>query len=271
MNKNLARFQGGALAIRPTTSWTKPTMGGRIKGAFTGLKRRAKNLLARPGIQNAMNRVGSTAGNATGWVRKKTGFSGERTLVSFARRRFLGKKRKSLLRRLALPAAGIGALGVLGGAGYLAHRSTKAYNAATNKGYETLKNVRQQETQKAVDAAAVKARLQERARNYNSTSVLAEFRRRRLKSRRKRKPTFGGHAGKGAAYGAMAGGATGAALGGAGTYSAARKMGMSRGAALGAGIIGGTLGGVQGTLSGALTGGTLGAATYGAKRIRRGD
>jgi hypothetical protein len=179
MNKNLARFQGGALAIRPTTSWTKPTMGGRIKGAFTGLKRRAKNLLARPGIQNAMNRVGSTAGKTTGWVRNKTGFS--------------------------------------------------------------------------------------------SSYQLAEFRRRRLKSRRKRKPTFGGHTGKGAAYGAMAGGATGAALGGAGTYSAARKMGMSRGAALGAGIIGGTLGGVQGTLSGALTGGTLGAATYGAKRIRRGD
>ncbi|HEY9610598.1 hypothetical protein [Allocoleopsis sp.] len=188
----MARFQAGALAIRPTTSWTRPTIGGRVKSAFGGLKRRAKNLLARPGIQKAMNSVGSAAGHAVGWTK-----------------------------------------GAASTAGNWARQKT----------------------------------------GFSASNRLVEFRRRRLGSRlrRRRKPTFGGHAGKGAAYGAATGAATGAALGGAGTYHAARKMGMSRGAALGAGIVGGALGGVQGTLSGALTGGTLGAATYGAKRIRRGD
>lgn len=96
MSRNLARFQGGALALRPTTSWTKPTMGGRIRGAYTGLKHRAKNLLARPGVKKAMNRIGTTAGTATGWVKRKTGFSRSYELAEFRRRR-LGRRRKRKL------------------------------------------------------------------------------------------------------------------------------------------------------------------------------
>lgn len=89
MSRNLARFKGGALALRPTTSWAKPKMGGRIRGAYTGLKRRAKNLLARPGVQKAMNRVGGAAGNAAGWVKRKAGFSRSYELAEFRRRRKL--------------------------------------------------------------------------------------------------------------------------------------------------------------------------------------
>lgn len=102
MSRNLARFKGGALALRPTTSWAKPKMGGRIRGAYTGLKRRAKNLLARPGIQKAMNRVGGAAGNASGWVKQKTGFSRSYELAEFRRRR-LGRSRG---RRRKLTASG---------------------------------------------------------------------------------------------------------------------------------------------------------------------
>lgn len=95
MRRNLARFQAGALAIRPTTSWTRPTMGGRVKSAFGGIKRRAKGLLARPGIKNAMTRIGNKTGSAVGWARRKTGFNSSYELAEFRRkRRFRGRRRR---------------------------------------------------------------------------------------------------------------------------------------------------------------------------------
>jgi hypothetical protein len=175
----LTRFQSSALAIRPNTGWTRPGIGGRVKGVFAGVKRRAKNFLARPGIKSAVSRVGRGLGTGVGWAKQKTGF-----------------------------------------------------------------------------------------RSASSSVRLAEFRRRRRAGSRRRKPTFGGHTSKGAAYGALSGGALGASLGGAGSYAAARKAGLGRLGALGVGAIGGTLGGIQGGLSGAVTGGTVGATAYGVKRIR---
>jgi len=164
MNRNITRFQSSALAIRPTTAWTKPTMGGKVRGAFMGLKQRAKNLLARPGIKNAMSRVGGVAGNTVGLVKRKIGFSGERRLASFARRRFLGPKRKSLIRRLALPAAGVGAVAALGGAGYLASRNRKSFDVKIGQAESAVNRMHQQGVQQAINAAHIKATLQERAR-----------------------------------------------------------------------------------------------------------
>lgn len=164
MSRRLARFQAGALAIRPTTSWTRPTMGGRVKSAFGGIKRRAKNLLARPGIKSAMNRIGTATGSAVGWARRKTGFSGSRELATFARRRFLSKRKKALLRRMAVPATIVGTVGVLAGSDYLAQRQRKGTNRAINQAQSVLKNARQQAVNDATGAARIKATLQERAR-----------------------------------------------------------------------------------------------------------
>lgn len=136
MRRNLARFQAGALAIRPTTSWTRPTMGGRVKSAFGGIKRRAKGLLARPGIKNAMTRIGNKTGSAVGWARRKTGFNSSYELAEFRRkRRFRGRRRR---KPTASGHAGKGAAlgGALGGAGayYINRRLGLSHNNALGGG-----------------------------------------------------------------------------------------------------------------------------------------
>lgn len=164
----LTRFQSSALALRPNTGWTRPTIGGRVKGAFMGVKRRAKNFLARPGIKGAMNRVGRGLGTGVGWARQKTGFSANSDTVYFAstisklKRSTLRPKirrRKRLLRRLGIAGA-VGAVGTLG----LAHYLSPMQKAA--------RMVKQ----------AKKAR---NSQNYSSSQNLTEFRRRNPTTDRK--------------------------------------------------------------------------------------
>lgn len=122
----LTRFQG----------WTSSTLGTtspmpRMKGLGMGIKKRAKNFLARPGIQKAMGRIGRATGTGAGWakgavgsVREKAGFSTRQALAQFRRRRRKsGRRRKPTAgghigKGAAYGALSGGALGAsVGGAG----------------------------------------------------------------------------------------------------------------------------------------------------------
>ncbi|HEY9598485.1 MAG TPA: hypothetical protein V6D33_12525 [Cyanophyceae cyanobacterium] len=113
------------LALRPSSAWTRPTRLGRIAG---GIRRGISGFLKRPRIRNIVAKVGTTAGKAYGWTKRKvTGLTTGRKFMryrglgdraEFARRRRRDRQRS---RVRALNTAGIGSL--LGtGAYYLATR-----------------------------------------------------------------------------------------------------------------------------------------------------